>query len=295
MSSGYKIIVNVFGDSATGHVNVTFVAPNGTAWAPQTYGNNVNGGLWGVRDEASSLDRGPAQTEWDVSYEQFMSAYGMVQNFINGPDNNYGLFGQNCVDFVRAVLETAGLGNQVASLFQDLGLAVNAYAHVTDWLISNGFGGIASSIGGFLGNAGELGNAVVDIASWAFSEFSGSMVDAAWEFVSGLGSAVGGFSGDLFGIIRDFFRPIKDNLPGDGEMETEGRSYDPDGGFDDFVPLTLVDGPASASAAPALQFEDVLSPWGQLDAVAPQEVYVEPMPVDILPVVYPDSGDWLFA
>lgn len=293
MSNGYRIIFNVFGDSATGHVNVTFVGPDGSGWAPQTYGNNVNGGIWGVRNEDHSLSRNPAQTIHNVSYEGFMAAWNMIQSIINGPDNNYGLFGQNCVDVLREVAELAGLGNQVGSLFQDLGLPVNSYAHMSDWLIFNGFEFVGNTIGGILGNIGELGNAVVDVASWAYDNFGSSMVDAAWEFVSGLGSAIGGFAGDIWGIIRDYFRPIKDNLPGDGEMETEGRGFYPDSGFDEFVPLALVD--ENSSAVPALEPEDVLSPWGQATAVASHDVFLEPAHIDVLPVIQPDSGDWVFA
>lgn len=298
MPAGYRIIINVFGDSNTGHVNVSFVGPDGSNWGTQTYGNNTSNGVWGVRDESSSLSRNPATTIWDVSYEQFTSAWNMVQTVINGPDNNYGLFGQNCVDFVRAVMDTAGLGQYVGSLFQDLGLAVNAYAHITDWLIANGFGGIASGIGEFLGNVGELGNAIVGLAGDAWN-FGMDMAGAAWGFVESVASAVGGFASSVWGSITDFFRGFGKGNDG-GEYQEEVAQHRSAAANDD---ADGTDGGYWSADAEVIDGDywsaDAGMDWASESAPPHTETAMLPQRGPFAPEAANDDhysqGDWMFA
>jgi len=87
--TGYTVTVNVFSDSPAGHVNLTLSGPGG--WSA-TFGNNVNGGTWGVRME-SLTGRNPYQTTFDISYDQFMAMYNWASDLIANPQNSYGLHG----------------------------------------------------------------------------------------------------------------------------------------------------------------------------------------------------------
>lgn len=126
--TGYRITFNVFNDSPTGHVNVTFTGPDGQ---PQTFGNNTNNGEWGVRVE-NLVGRNYFSTHHDVTAEQFFASRNLVSEIIGGDQNSYGLIFRNCVDFVRKVAAFGGLGTDISSLFQWVDTPVNYYASITD-------------------------------------------------------------------------------------------------------------------------------------------------------------------
>ena len=189
MPDEYVVTVNTFNGSFTGHVNVTISGPNGYSY---TFGNNINGGEWGVRVETNLGRTDIHSTHYSITYGQAVAMHGWAASLISDPNNSYGLLGRNCVDFVRDMFSAGGLGNQISSMIQWLDTPVNHYAAISDWLVANGFG---------------------------------DMVGSAYNFISDLGASAGGFIGDLATSIWDFFRLFgKDNSEGDGDMETEGAS-----------------------------------------------------------------------
>jgi hypothetical protein len=136
----------------------------------------------------------------------------MIQGILNDPFQSYGLLGRNCVDFVREVLEAAGLEG-VSERMQWVDAPVNHYAVIMDWLDGHGFGPIMEVIGDVLGEIGELGNMAMDAVGRVW-DFAMDIGQTAFDFVMDLGDQIGGFASDVMGSIFDFFGSIFGPGPG---------------------------------------------------------------------------------
>lgn len=184
-----------------------------------------------------------------------MAAYNLIAGIMADENNDYGLLGENCVDFVRDVLMAAGLGDQVSPLMQWVDAAVNHYAAISDWLLANGFGDIWGGIGDVLGAFGELGSLMINAASDAWN-WASDMASNAWDFVGSLGGMVGGFFGELANAISNFFGLFGiTDTPGHTLPEADGaRAFDSD---DDF----LLQGSDWSTDAWSLTSADTLAAW----------------------------------
>lgn len=158
---------------------------------------------------SSSADIPITQAQFDA-----MHAY-MEERALDDIDNTYGLLFQNCVDFIRDVLEVGGVDNDVSGLMDHPLLPVSIYAEITDWLDDAGFGPIMDAIGSVVGGIGEIGTYAINAAATAWS-WAGDMAEAAFNFVSEIGEAVGGFVGGIARSIADFFAQF-----GQGDDEEE--------------------------------------------------------------------------
>ena len=208
----YTVTVNTF-TAGTGHVNITFSGPG---YNTATWGNNITDGNWRVQNEDVSLGRSDrfSSAAIELSHGQFSSLVNFITNIVNGPNNNYGLFGLNCVDFIRDALEQAGQGNQVAGLLSQQGLAVNAYAYATDWMHANGLGFMADGIGAFVGNMGELGTAIGHAAVYAYNA-AADAVSAAYNFVVNVAQNVMEWGAFAWNAFTGMFSNFGKDLPGE--------------------------------------------------------------------------------
>jgi hypothetical protein len=141
------IFINSYA-GVTGHVNVTFVGPNGMS---STYGVNTKDKT-GVNDEAHPWNRSDLVSSHavEVSQAAYDAALLDAENLWRETERNqgnYDLWGNNCVDFADRILQKAGLPEHSITEYADRRVLTGVYAdaraglHQDSVFNDNGFWG----------------------------------------------------------------------------------------------------------------------------------------------------------
>lgn len=143
---------------------------------------------------------------------------------VNG-EYGYGLIGQNCVDFVRNVLDVAGLSNIDLANYLPLDSLVRDYTVATDFLDDLGVYGAVDFVGDIIEGFGLAGNELVNGFQDAFYDFSQG------DFLGGIASIWDGVTG----AISDVFDGILDAFGFGDEEDWSAMDYDSgDWHYDDY-------------------------------------------------------------
>lgn len=229
MPSGYQVTVTTY-SGGTGHVNITLTGPGGVS---HTFGSNTQGLTWGGVQREGADDPGfnpnrviAGQVTMEISEGQFNSMLTLGNQRDADTAAGYGLFGENCVDFVRTMLEAASLGNSVSAFMTGVWYApVYLYAQMTDFMHQNGFGFILNMVGDALEDLGGVGNLIYSAGQAAWGHvMDGDFGQAVTSLFGGLASGFGALGSNIMGALGDFWNALTGN---DDEPELPVNSSDP--------------------------------------------------------------------
>lgn len=205
----FRIVVNEYQDSVTGHTNVSFFNADGILEG--TFGANIkdldhnplNGWEGGIFNETGS--RTPIhQTSFNVSEEKFNSLKGYVDTQVYKTliqdEMNYNILAENCVDFVENLLNRGNIDHDITSMFQ--GTLLDTYATTRHYLTTGWDYFYKEMLNGNYN--------ILDTVSELFQTF--------WDTLKEMGGsdAYGKVSEDQVKASETIYSPIAIDLNGDG-------------------------------------------------------------------------------
>lgn len=152
----------------------------------------------------------------EISQGQFDAMLTLGDRRDADTDAGYGLFGENCVDFVRSMLEAAGLGSSVSIFMLSIStLPVTLYAQLTDFMHQNGFGFILNMVGDALEDLGGVGNYIYNSSQVAWGHvMDGNFGQAALSLFGGIAGGLGALGANILGALGDFWDALTGNPGG---------------------------------------------------------------------------------